>query len=153
MYGQHRSDFRDLLTVSESAVDWVEMEKLETVERLREVLDQADYVCTEGGNREYEALIADLERALVERTAALEVLRFASVEHSTGLRDRDIRMNWRIVLSDAGGNRPIKGSLNSLFAARVKELTAELAVDVLVRPMRAGQEADRHPRQSRTRRA
>jgi len=127
VYGQHRADFRDLLTVSESAVDWEELEKLETLEKLSQVLDQVDWACNEGGNRDYEALMADLEKALVERVAALEVLRFATVAHSTGLRDRDVRMIWRIVLSDAGGNRQIKGSLSSLYAARVKELTAKLA--------------------------
>ena len=104
-------------------MDWQALERLEALARLRKVVEEAGWVCGEGSQAQYDALMADLERALIERMAALEVLRFATPGHCKELRDRDLKVNVSVILDDAEGRRRLKGTMMGLFEARVQELS------------------------------
>ena len=113
-----------MLTAGDNVVDWQALERLEALARLRKVVEEAGWVCGEGSQAQYDALMADLERALIERMAALEVLRFATPGHCKELRDRDLKVNVSVILDDAEGEAaqghddgPVRGPCAGAFGA------------------------------------
>jgi hypothetical protein len=103
-----------------------ELQDLEELERIAKVLEEINWSCDGGNNqRRFDALTTDLQLALLERVAALEVLRFIFDDYSAAMLAESLDHNniemagWRLIVDDFDGRRSLPGRVNRLFEDRV----------------------------------
>lgn len=107
--------------------------QLTELERIEKVLEEISWSCDRGNNQKrFDALMDDLELALIERVAALEVLRFAHRNYSAELltdifHQNDIEMaEWALIMNHFDGQRILSGRVNNIFEDRVVELAEKI---------------------------
>ena len=122
----HRSEFRRFLTTGEGVVDWEKLEGLEQLEKVRRIVEELGWTCEGARGEKLDVLLADVQTALLERAAALEVLRFADPSYGRKIRDPEVALTLTVKIEKASGRQRVKGSLSQLFDARVAELTEAL---------------------------
>ena len=125
----HRSEFRGFLTTGEGVVDWEKLEGLEQLEKVRRIVEELGWTCEGARGEKLDVLLADVQTALLERAAALEVLRFADPSYGRKIRDPEVALTLTVKIEKASGRQRVKGSLSQLFDARVAELTEALRED------------------------
>jgi hypothetical protein len=125
-YQKHRKEFRQFLGAGESVVDWETLDQMEEVEKIQRILQEIDQNWGRGNAEKSKAFLADLETVLVERAAALEVLRFSTPAYAKDLLDPDTQVQWLVIWNDLGTRRPLLGTIDKLYEKRVAELSAGL---------------------------
>ena len=128
-YRSQRSEFRAFLTKGEGVVDWEKLEGLELLDKIERIVEETGWACQGARDEKLEALVADLETALVERAAALEVLRFADPAYAKKIKDPEVKFTLSVVVDKVAGRKRVRGSLSRPFDARVAELTEALRED------------------------
>lgn len=110
-----------------------ELEDMEEHEKIARVMEEIDGSCSNrGSQRQLDALTADLQKALIERAAALDVLRFTSRPYSIELVRDILQQNglelydWHVVFEDFDGRRMIPGRATDLFESRVAGIAEEI---------------------------
>ena len=102
-----------------------ELDAIDEIERIRRVKDQLSWSCGRQ-DKQYEALVANLEAALLERVASLEVIRFMNNQYSKNIRDPDVIISSGVEFEDINGRQVFPGTIYDIFEARVAELFEEL---------------------------
>ena len=128
-YRSQRSEFRTFLTKGEGVVDWERLEGLELLEKIERIVEDIGWTCQGARDEKLDALVADLQTALIERAAALEVLRFANPAYAKKVKDPEVTLRLSVVVDKVAGRKRVRGSLSQLFDARVAELTEAFRED------------------------
>tara|TARA_Y100000588_G_C14067470_1_gene844254 strand:- start:349 stop:1023 length:675 start_codon:yes stop_codon:yes gene_type:complete len=110
-----------------------ELQDLEEHEKIARVIEEIDRNCSNRiSQRQLDALTADLRKALIERTAALDLLRFTSRTYTNELMSDILERNrlelhdWCVVLDDFDGRESIPGTATDLFMSRVIALAEQI---------------------------